>query len=51
MRSFWKTDYEAYEQLVALGNSTVTCIKEYMNGSLKTDTIYILEMVLEDLGG
>ncbi|WP_239618893.1 hypothetical protein [Cohnella mopanensis] len=49
MRSFWKTDYEAYEQLVELGYPAVPYIQEHLNGSLQDDTNSILEMVLADL--
>ncbi|MNG38560.1 hypothetical protein D3C84_1263190 [compost metagenome] len=50
MSSFWKTDYEAYEQLVLLGSLAVPRIQEHLNrGNLKDETNYILEMVLTDL--
>lgn len=48
--SFWKTDYEAYEQLIKLGEPTVPYIREHLNGELKQNTRMILEMVLRDLG-
>lgn len=47
--SFWKTDYEAYEQMIGLGEPAVSYIREHLNGELKQDTRMILEMVLEDL--
>ncbi|KRE86570.1 hypothetical protein ASG89_11240 [Paenibacillus sp. Soil766] len=49
MRSFLKTDYEAYEQLIELGTLAIPFIQEHVNGSLKPDTQNILEMVLQDL--
>ncbi|MHA6482371.1 DUF4303 domain-containing protein [Paenibacillus sp. strain BS8-2] len=49
IRSFWKTDYEAYEPLVVLGQMAVPYIQENMNRDLKAETKYILEMVLADL--
>ncbi|MCQ6561253.1 hypothetical protein [Paenibacillus mendelii] len=50
-KSFWKTDYEAYEQLIGLGEPAVPYIHEhYLNGELKPDTKLILETVLRDLG-
>lgn len=49
MRSFLKTDYEAYEQLVKLGTPAIPHIQQHLNNSLKPDTPYILEMVLKDL--
>lgn len=51
MRSFWKTDYEAYEQLVTLGSPAVPYIQEYLKDNLKPDTRFILEEVLKDVGG
>jgi len=48
MLSFWKTDYEAYEQLILLGSPAIPHIQEYLSGHLKQDTRYILEMVLTD---
>lgn len=48
--SFWKTDYEAYEQLIELGGTAVPYIQEHLNTKLKEDTRLILETVLRDLG-
>ncbi|GKS11726.1 hypothetical protein YDYSY3_27260 [Paenibacillus chitinolyticus] len=48
--SFWKTDYEAYEQLLGLGGPAVPFVREHLNGELKQDTRLILEMVLRVLG-
>ncbi|WP_165861372.1 SMI1/KNR4 family protein [Paenibacillus paeoniae] len=47
--SFWKTDYEAYEQLIELGVAALPCIQEHLNGELDQDTRLILETVLYDL--
>ncbi|WP_028560303.1 hypothetical protein [Paenibacillus pinihumi] len=47
--SFWKTDYEAYEQLAGLGASALPVIREHMNGKLEDHTRYILETVIEDM--
>jgi hypothetical protein len=49
MRSFWRTDYEAFEQLVELGDQVIPYIKEYLNGDLKNETRDILMLVLEEL--
>ncbi len=49
MRSFWRTDYEAYEQLVGLGGHAIPHIQEHLNSELKDDTRRILMVVLEDL--
>ncbi|MFJ7405022.1 MULTISPECIES: hypothetical protein [unclassified Lysinibacillus] len=49
MKSFWRTDYEAYEQLVELGGQAIPYIKEYLNGDLKNESKDILTIVLEDL--
>ncbi|MGO4547194.1 hypothetical protein AB4Z29_20645 [Paenibacillus sp. 2TAB23] len=46
---FLKTDYESYEQLVELGQTAVPYIQEFMNGDIKTETNFILKMVLADL--
>lgn len=47
--SFWKTDYEVYEQLIGLGQPAVPLIREHLNGGeLKQDTKLILKMVLQD---
>lgn len=35
--SFWKTDYEAYEQLIELGETDVPYIGEHLNDKLKED--------------
>lgn len=43
---FWRTDYEAYDQLIRLSDSIVPSIQEQMNGELKPDTRLILDMVL-----
>ncbi|MFJ7665738.1 hypothetical protein ACIQXI_01440 [Lysinibacillus sp. NPDC097195] len=50
MKSFWRTDYEAYEQLVALGAQAIPYMKEYLNGDLKNEGRNILTLVLETLG-
>lgn len=47
--SFWKTDYEVYEQLIGLGQEAVPAIEKHLNDELKQDTKRILHMVLEDL--
>lgn len=49
MRSFWKTDYEAYEQLVLLGSSAGSYIQDHLNQNLKKETRKILEMVLIEI--
>ena len=49
VHSFWKTDYESYEQLIELGYPAIPYIQKYWNGNLKTETNYILEMILADL--
>ncbi|MFJ5764998.1 hypothetical protein ACIP9C_06535 [Lysinibacillus sp. NPDC093210] len=49
MKSFWRTDYEAYEQLVELGGQAIPYIKEYLNGDLKNESRNILKLVLENL--
>ncbi|WP_282935968.1 DUF4303 domain-containing protein [Paenibacillus sp. RC67] len=49
MRSFWKTDFEAYEQLFDLGASGIPYIKEHLDGHLEHETRDILKMLLEDL--
>lgn len=50
MKSFWRTDYEAYEQLAALGTPAIPYIKAYLNGDLKNEGRNILTLVLETLG-
>jgi hypothetical protein len=50
MNSFWKTDYEAYEQLLMLGSPIIPCIQGYLDaGNLNRDTIEILEPLLRGL--
>ena len=49
MRSFWRTDYEAYEQLVELGGHAIPHIQEHLNSELKDETRRILMVVLEDM--
>ncbi|MFJ7646134.1 hypothetical protein ACIQ1H_01220 [Lysinibacillus sp. NPDC097279] len=49
MKSFWRTDYEAYKQLVELGNPVIPYIKEYLNCNLKDESKEILTIVLKDL--
>ncbi|QTD41517.1 hypothetical protein [Sporosarcina sp. Te-1] len=49
MRSFWRTDYEAYEQLVELGGQVIPYIQEYLNGDLKNESMDILVSVINDL--
>lgn len=49
MRSFWRTDYEAYEQLLNLGGQIIPYIQEYLSGALKKETRDILMLVLDDL--
>ncbi len=49
MRSFWKTDYEAYEQLVLLGSSAGAYIQDHLSENLKKETKKILEMVLIEI--
>ena len=49
MRSFLRTDYEAYEQLVELGEQVIPYIQEFLNGDFKEETRYILQLVIEDL--
>lgn len=49
MKSFWRTDYEAYEQLVALGAQAIPYIKAYLNGDLNNESRDILTIVLENL--
>ncbi|WP_139996596.1 DUF4303 domain-containing protein [Paenibacillus paridis] len=48
--SFWKTDYEAYEQLIELGDRAIPYIQEQWSGELKQETKLILEMVLRKGG-
>lgn len=48
--SFWKTDYEAYEHLIELGETAVPYIGEHLNDKLKEDTRLILETAVRDLG-
>lgn len=49
MRSFWRTDYEAYEQLVDLRGQVIPYIQEHLNSDLKSETREILMLVLDDL--
>ena len=49
MRSFWRTDYEAYEQLVELGGQVIPYIQEYLNGNLKNESMDIIVSVINDL--
>ncbi|MEO4053248.1 hypothetical protein [Solibacillus sp. CAU 1738] len=49
MRSFLRTDYEAYEQLVELGSQVIPYIQEHLNGDLKNESKDILMLVLDDL--
>lgn len=49
MRSFWRTDYEAYEQLVELGSQVIPYVQEHLNGDFKNETKEILMLVLDDL--
>lgn len=48
--SFWKTDYEAYEQLIGIGEPAISCIREHLSGELNQNTRLTLETVLSDLG-
>lgn len=48
-KRFWKTDYEAYEQLMALGRQAIPLIREQLKGEWKAETRLTLELVLEDL--
>lgn len=50
MRSFWRTDYDAYEQLVELGSQAIPYIQELLNTNINEETKDILKVVLEDLG-
>ncbi|MGE7020965.1 DUF4303 domain-containing protein [Solibacillus cecembensis] len=50
MRSFWRTDYDAYEQLVKLGNQVIPHIQEHLNGDLKNESKEILMLVLSNQG-
>ncbi|TVX89746.1 hypothetical protein [Paenibacillus agilis] len=47
--SFWKTDYEAYEQLIELGEQAIPYIQEQLEGTLHQGTTFILETTLRDL--
>lgn len=47
--SYCKTDYEVYEQLLALGELAVEPIQTLLKGSLKEQTKHVLEMVLQDI--
>ncbi|MCH7324010.1 DUF4303 domain-containing protein [Solibacillus sp. MA9] len=49
MRSFWRTDYDAYEQLVKLGHQVIPYIQDHLNGELKNESREILMLVLDDL--
>lgn len=49
MRSFWRTDYEVYEQLAMLGSQVIPYIQEHLNGNLKNETRQILMLVLDDM--
>lgn len=49
MKSFWRTDFDVYEQLVELGGQIIPYIKEYLNCVLKNESRDILMLVLEDL--
>ncbi|MFJ5792661.1 hypothetical protein ACIP9G_21605 [Lysinibacillus sp. NPDC093197] len=49
MKSFWRTDFEAYKQLVELGGQVIPYIKAYLNGDIKNESMDILMLVLEDL--
>jgi len=49
MKSFWRTDYEAYEQLVELGEQILPYIKAYLGGDLKDESREILKLLLEEL--
>lgn len=49
MRSFWRTDYDTYEQIVELGSQAIPYIQEHLNGELKKESKEILMLVLADL--
>lgn len=49
MESFWRTDYDAYEQLVQLGGQALPFIQQILNDELHEETKDILKVVLKDL--
>ncbi|MEG0384107.1 MAG: DUF4303 domain-containing protein [Solibacillus sp.] len=49
MRIFWRTDYDAYEQLVKLGDQVIPYIQEHLNGEIKNASREILMLVEQTL--
>ena len=49
MRSFWRTDYEIYEQLLKLGGQVIPSIQEHLKRDLKEESRDILMLVLDSL--
>lgn len=49
IKKYWKTDYEAYELLLELGQQIIPLIKSSLQTELSNSTHYILEQILKDL--